>query len=206
MIAYEEQLNRDFDWALREGGLYFQCRSAVHKTLQRLDKILVDIHVDYAVIGTMAMFYHGYRRFMESIDLVVTPSGLSQFLEVAHRVGFTDPVKDRIVRDSENGVKVVFFPSGVGPLIHGLGQLPIPCPNTIKETINGISVASLPALIELYLASGQASHRLGDLGCVQELVKHLKLAHEFAGQLNPSLGEEFRQIWKDAQTAAEDEY
>jgi hypothetical protein len=108
MIAYEEQLNRDFDWALREGGLYFQCRSAVHKTLQRLDKILVDIHVDYAVIGTMAMFYHGYRRFTESIDLVVTPSGLSQFLEVAHRVGFTDPVKDRIVRGfgkrSQSGV------------------------------------------------------------------------------------------------------
>ena len=109
--------------------------------------------MDYAVIGTMAMYYHGYRRFTESIDLVVTPNGLSQFLQVASRVGFSCPVKDRVVRDLGNGVKVVFFPSGVGPPIHGLGQLPIPCPNTIKETINGTSFASLPALIELYLAS-----------------------------------------------------
>ena len=67
-------------------------------------------------------------------------------------------------------------------------------------------VVSLPKLVELKLASGQAPHRLKDLGDVQELIQHLKLPLDFAEQVDPSLRDEFRRIWTDAQTAAGDEY
>jgi hypothetical protein len=60
--------------------------------------------------------------------------------------------------------------------------------------------------VELKLASGQAAHRLKDLGDVQQLIQHLKLPLEFADQLHPSLRESFRQLWAGAQQAAADDY
>jgi hypothetical protein len=61
-------------------------------------------------------------------------------------------------------------------------------------------------LVELKLASGQASHRLKDLGDVQELIQQLKLPKEFAHQLDPSLREAYERLWDAARTAAADEF
>ena len=35
MVVYEQLLNRDLDWALREGSMHFERDSAVHKTLRK---------------------------------------------------------------------------------------------------------------------------------------------------------------------------
>ena len=71
MISYEEQLDRDRDWALREGSMHFDKQNAVHKTLARLATRLDELGVDHAVAGSMAMFTHGYRRFTEDVDVLV---------------------------------------------------------------------------------------------------------------------------------------
>ena len=42
MITYEQQLDRNPDWALREGSLHFENDSAVHKTLRKIDRELWD--------------------------------------------------------------------------------------------------------------------------------------------------------------------
>jgi hypothetical protein len=36
MITYEQRLNSNFDWALREGSMHFEKESAVHKTLRKI--------------------------------------------------------------------------------------------------------------------------------------------------------------------------
>src|SRR5271155_3043211 len=36
MITYEQRLNSNFDWALREGSMHFEKESAVHMTLRRV--------------------------------------------------------------------------------------------------------------------------------------------------------------------------
>lgn len=60
MLIYEENLNRDTSWALEEGSLHFEERSAVHKTLRKLTQALDDLGIDYAIAGAMAMFLHDY--------------------------------------------------------------------------------------------------------------------------------------------------
>ncbi len=75
MITYEQQLDRDFNWALEEGGMHFEEKSAVHKALRKIARRLDELGIPFVVVGGMAMFYHGYRRFTEDVDLLVTPEG-----------------------------------------------------------------------------------------------------------------------------------
>jgi hypothetical protein len=72
--------------------------------------------------------------------------------------------------------------------------------------LDGTHVVTLAKLVELKLASGQAPHRLKDLGDVQELVQQLKLPREFAQQLHPSLRAEYCRIWDGAQYGRSDEF
>ena len=59
--------------------MYFDRRSAVHETLTRLARTLDELGVDYAIAGAMAMFLHGFRRFTEDVDVIVTREGLEEF-------------------------------------------------------------------------------------------------------------------------------
>jgi hypothetical protein len=72
MLSYEQKLDQDTAWALLEGSMHFEERSAVHITLRSLAHALTELGVDYAVAGSMAMFMHGYRRFTEDVHILVT--------------------------------------------------------------------------------------------------------------------------------------
>ncbi len=58
MITYEQRLNRDLPWALREGSMHFEEESAVHKTMNRIIRRLEEMGIPYALAGAMAMFFH----------------------------------------------------------------------------------------------------------------------------------------------------
>jgi hypothetical protein len=72
MVTYERLLDADLNFALREGSMHFEEKNAVHKTLQRITRRLNELQIPYAVVGGMAMFAHGFRRFTEDVDLLVT--------------------------------------------------------------------------------------------------------------------------------------
>jgi hypothetical protein len=72
MIAYEDRLRANRPWALEEGGMHFERESKVHKALEKIVRRLEDLHVPFAVVGGMAMFLHGYRRFTEDVDILVS--------------------------------------------------------------------------------------------------------------------------------------
>ena len=76
MVIYEQLLDRDVRWAFREGSMHFERDSAVHKTLERIARRLEELGISYAVAGDVAMFFHGYRRFTEVVDILVTSEGL----------------------------------------------------------------------------------------------------------------------------------
>jgi hypothetical protein len=207
MLTYEDRLNRDTVWALEEGGMYFDRRSAVHETLTRLAKNLDDLNVDYAIAGAMAMFLHGFRRFTEDVDVIVTRQALDVIHEALDGRGYVRPFeKSKNLRDTHNGVKIDFIISGQYPGDGKPGPVAFPIPKEASVIIAGVRIVCLPKLVELKLASGQASHRLKDLGDVQELIQHLKLPKEFAHQLDPSLREAFQQRWDAAQKSAADEF
>ena len=48
----------------------------LNNTLARLSADLKDHDIDYMVIGAVALLAHGYPRFTEDIDLVMTAEGL----------------------------------------------------------------------------------------------------------------------------------
>jgi len=76
ITTYEERLNRDLNWALDEGSMHFDENNAVHHALRRITARLRELGIPHAVVGGMAMFFHGYRRFTEDVDILVTSESL----------------------------------------------------------------------------------------------------------------------------------
>jgi hypothetical protein len=207
MFTYEEKLNRDTAWALEEGGMFFERRSAVHETLQRLAKSLEELDIDYAIAGAMAMFLHGFRRFTEDVDVLVTREGLQKIHDSLEGRGYVKPfTASKNLRDAQTGVKIDFLISGQYPGERKPGPVSFPIPAEASTQIEGIRVVSLPRLLELKLASGQAAHRLKDLGDAQQLIQHLKLPLELAEELDPSLREAYQTLWSNSQKAQSDDY
>src|SRR4051795_1000170 len=79
--AYETQLERDPRWALSEGSRHFEEKSAVFEALRKITGRLKGLGIPYAVVGGMALFKHGLRRFTEDVDILVTKEGLRKIHE-----------------------------------------------------------------------------------------------------------------------------
>jgi hypothetical protein len=197
MITYEQQLDRNLDWALTEGSMHFEKDNAVHKTLRKITKKLEDLHIPYAVVGGMAMFFHGFRRFTEDVDILVTPEGLAKIHSQLEGLGYVPPFAgSKHLRDTENGVRVEFLVTGGYPGDGKLKPVTFPNPEGSSITLDGIRFLSLPKLIELKLASGMTNpNRLKDLADVQQLIAALKLTEELANQLNPFVQDKYRELW-----------
>src|SRR5919109_1941248 len=116
MVTYEQLLSRDLRWALREGSMHFGKDSAVHKTLEKVTRKLDELGIPYALVGAMALFFHGFRRFTEDVDLLVTPEGLKALHERLEGLGYLPPFAgSKHLRDTDSGVRVEFVTTGDYP-------------------------------------------------------------------------------------------
>jgi len=200
LLIYEDQLNRNSEWALMEGSMYFEERSAVHTTLRSLVKVLNELGVDYAVVGGMAMFIHGYRRFTEDVDILVTREGLAQIHDALEGRGYVKPfAASKILRDATTGVKIDFLISGQYPGDGKAGPIAFPEPKGAAIQRDNAQVLSIDKLVELKLASGQSPGRRKDIGDVQELIRFLNLPRDFSSKLDPSVQALFEQLWDEIQ-------
>jgi hypothetical protein len=90
MICYEQLLDRDLRWALREGSMHFEKDNAVHRTLQKITRQRDELGVPYAVAGGMALFL-----LLPTWDwwelLGLTPEQLRQQLQAANTTGIESP-------------------------------------------------------------------------------------------------------------------
>jgi hypothetical protein len=197
MIAYETQLNQDFRWALQEGSRHFEEASAVHRTLRRVAKRLDELGVPYAVAGGMALFLHGFRRFTEDVDILVTKDGLRLIHERLEGLGYVAPFQgSKNLRDADTGVRIEFLVTGEYPGDGKPKPVAFPDPAAVGGERDGVRYLSLPKLIELKLASGLTNPlRLKDIVDVQELIRLLKLPSDFADQLDPSVRGKFLELW-----------
>jgi hypothetical protein len=200
LVPYEQQLDRDSRWALSEGSRFFEEKSAVQEALRSIARRLNELGIPYAIVGGMALFHHGYRRFTEDVDLLVTRDSLKLIHEKLDGLGYVPPFASaRTLRDVESGVKIEFLITGDFP---GDGKpKPVAFPDPVESGFesDGIRYLNLNSLIELKLASGMtAPARLRDLADVLELVKTLKLPLDLAKKLNPFVQEKFRELWQIA--------
>lgn len=196
VVPYEQRLNANPRWALLEGSMHFEEESSVQKTLRRIVKRLDDLGIPYAVVGGLALFFHGYRRFTEDVDILVTKDDLKTIHEKLEGLGYLPPFTgSKHLRDTDSGVKVEFLTTGEFP---GDGKpKPVAFPNPADVRVEGAGVwfLSLPMLVELKLASGISNPLRGkDIVDVQELISVLKLGEEFAVQLNPFVQDKFREL------------
>lgn len=207
MLTYEQKLDRDTAWALEEGSLHFEERSAVHTTLRNLTRALNELGVDYAVAGSMAMFLHGYRRFTEDVDVLVTPEGLAKIHEALEGRGYVRPFEaSKNLRDTRTGVKIDFLVAGQYPGDGKPGPIVFPVPKDASKETDEIRFLDLVPLIELKLASGRAAHRGRDLDDVQALIQALSLQRDLIDRLEPSVRDAYLLKWEHAQQAAGEEF
>jgi hypothetical protein len=207
MLTYEERLNRDAEWALLEGSMHFEEKSAVHTTLRSLTQALNELGVDYAVAGSMAMFLHGFRRFTEDVDILVTREGLAQIHDSLEGRGYVKPfAASKNLRDTRTGVKIYFLISGQYPGDGKPGPIVFPVPSEASVEREGMRVLSLEKWVELKIVSGKQAARRRDWADIQDAIRTLRLPRDFVNKLDPSLRESYLQLWDEVQTDISAEY
>ena len=192
--------------AYAEGLKFFRGKGMLNETLKRLIDDLERNKIEYAVIGAIALNQHGYRRFTEDIDLLLTGEGLEKFREKligsGYRPAFAGAKKK--FRTTGENVPVEIITSGEFPGDGLPKPVRFPEPNEFSVTIDGIKTVSLEKLVELKLTSGMtAADRLKDLADVQELIKIKSLEASFAENLNDFVREKYLELQR-AVAAAKD--
>jgi hypothetical protein len=165
-------------------------------TLLKMAKRLRELDISYAVTGDLDMVFHGLEHSTHILELLVSRESLSEIHQRVTGLEFmssTSGSKD--IRDKANGVRVKFLITGDFP---GDGRRkPVVHPDPIDASVekDGIRWMKLPVLIDIKLASGMTNPaKLKDLADVQELIKELKLAANYAEELNPYVREKFEEL------------
>jgi hypothetical protein len=203
---------RSFTEVYAEASRYFMGEGNLNSTLGQLAADMKGHGIDYAVIGGVALFAHGYERFTENINLLLTAEGLEKFRkELLGRGGWgfggydqTDSTKR--VRSYPFGITIEIMTAGEYPGDGKPKPVSFPEPSEASTEINGVRVVTFEKLIELKLASGMtAPHRLKDLADVQELIKIRDLQSEFAERLDPYVREKFLELYETIKQSPKDE-
>ncbi len=182
---------------MNESDAYFQERGKVHGTLRRVSQRLTELGIPHAVVGGLALFAHGFRRFTEDVDLLVTTEGLQRIHAELEGRGYLPPFDgSKHLRDTETKVKIEFLKTGQFPGDGLPKPIAFPDPEHVAELIDGIPYVKLPTLIELKLASGMTQpDRMKDLTDVLELIKLTNLPAAFVSHLHPFVAAKFSELW-----------
>lgn len=190
--------------AVRETSKFFMKTDDVHATLTRVTRRLQEEGIDYAIIGGMALFAHGFRRYTTDVDILTTREGLDAIHQQLAGRGFVPLFQGarKALRDTTTGTTVEFITAGEYPGDGKPKAVQFPNPAEVSVEIDGIRVVSIEKLIELKLASGlTAAHRVSDLGDVQKLIATLNLPLDLAEKLDPSVREKYVEYWHAMQNA-----
>jgi hypothetical protein len=171
-----------------EGLRYLMGEGSLNNALARLCEDLERHRIDYMVIGAVALLAHGYPRFTEDIDLVLTREGLETFHRELVGLGYVPAFAGarKRLRATQGGLPVEVILAGEYPGDGRPKPVVFPEPASASVELDGVRVVTLEKLVELKLASGMtAPDRLKDLADVQELIKARSLGSEFAERLDP---------------------
>ena len=189
----------------QEGVRYFMGEGSLNSTLKQLVADLRIHNIDYVVIGAIALLAHGYPRFTEGIDLVLTAEGLEKFHQELIGWGYAPAFQGsrKKLRATASGMTVDIMVDGEYPGDGKPKPVRLPNPRTEFVDIDGVHFVTLEKLIELKLTSGMtAGDRLKDLADVQELIKTRALSLDFASLLNPYVRPKFLELYESVEHAS----
>jgi hypothetical protein len=191
-----------------EGLRYLMGQGNLNNALAQLCEDLDQHGIDYMVIDAVALMAHGYPRFTEDIDLVLTAEGLEAFHRELIGLGYMPAFQGarKRLRFAGNGVPVEVILAGEYPGDGRPKPVSFPVPASASVELDGVRVVTLEKLVELKLASGMtAPDRLKDLADVQELIKVRDLGADFAEELNPYVREQYLRLWEGVAQSREGE-
>jgi len=162
----------------------------LNNSLRRLADDFDRKGINYAAVDAVALNRHGYKRFTEYIDILLTPAGLDRFCEtlvgLGYRPSFDGPRKK--FKITENNIPLDIVTAGEFPGDGLPKPVVFPDPADHVVVIDGVKTITLEKLIELKLASGMtAADRLKDLADVQEIIKIKRLDQQFSMNLDASV-------------------
>ena len=181
-----------------EGLRYLMGEGNLNNALAQLCEDLDAHGIDYMVVGAVALMAHGYPRFTEDIDLVLTREGLEAFHRELIGLGYLPAFEGarKRLRATRGGVPVEVILAGEYPGDGKPKPVSFPEPVSASVEMDGVRVVTLERLVELKLASGMtAPDRLKDLADVQELIKARGLGNGFADRLDPYVRDEYLRLW-----------
>jgi hypothetical protein len=168
--------------------VFEQGKSPVHKTLNRVVKRLKKAGIPYVVVGGMAIDAHGHHRLTNDVDLLLTPTGLSNFRRLFVPKNYLPtPGRDRRFVDRVNKITLDILVTGGTP---GWGQptpVRFPDPEQVGVTMGSTQYLDLRNLIELKLAA----RRYQDFADVVKLIAIHNLDEAFQGQLHASVHSDY---------------
>ncbi|MEO7674827.1 MAG: hypothetical protein ABIU09_12220 [Pyrinomonadaceae bacterium] len=185
--------------AYAEGLKFFRGEGMINDALARIAADLERNGIEYVVIGAIALNQHGYRRFTEDVDLLLSKKGLEDFraklVGLGYRPAF-EGAKNQF-RTTEENIPIAIITSGEFPGDGLPKPVEFPNPSEFAVIIDGVKTVSLEKLIELKLTSGMtAGDRLKDLADVQELIRLKNLDDTFAERLDPFVREKYSELWR----------
>ena len=202
--SVDDAINR----ALKGADRYFMGTHEVHKTADRIEKLLKEAGIDYAVAGALALNAHGVERMTEDVDLLVTREGLTRFKELWLGRGYIEVTPGaKPIRDAETRVKIDFLVSGDFPGDGLPKPVAFPIPKDVAHGSGRWTVVNLPTLIELKLASGMtAKDRPRDFDDVIRLIRERQLPRSFGDQLNEYVRGKWAELWQIADAPPSGDY
>ena len=200
-----QQIIASPDAAYGEGLRFFRGKGMLNEAIKKVAADLEREGIAYAAIGAVALNRHGYKRFTEDIDLLLTPEGLQKFIDTLVGRGYRPAFQSaRKTFRTSNNITVEVITAGEYPGDGLPKPVVFPDPDAYSVDIDGVKTISLEKLIELKLASGlTAPHRLKDLADVQELIKIKHLDDSFYQKLDQSVRTKFIELWDAVQMASD---
>lgn len=194
---------------LRRAGPFFMGTSPQHKAAEEIAQRLTALGVDYAVVGAMALFAHGYERFTSDVDVLLSREGLATFKAASLGRGYLEVFEgSKGVRDTVNNVKVDFLLTGDFPGDGVPKSVAFPNPRDASEDRGRFRVVTLSKLIELKLASGisRGVLRMKDIADIVELIKITKPPRELSEKLDPYVRGKYLELWDAVSAAPREDY
>lgn len=196
LVPYEKLMRENWEWGMNQSSLFFEGKGRVQETLRRITRRLNELNIPYAVAGGMALFLHGYQRYTEDVDILVTQQGLDRLHEALDGLGFVRPFSvSKNLRDTETGVKIEFLITGAYPGDGKPKAVQFPDPANVATELNGVRFLNLPTFITLKLTSGMTGEGRGkDIVDVFELIKATSLDESLAPQLAADVRAKFLEL------------
>lgn len=180
-----------------EAQSFFMGQGKLNNALTQLVADLNERRIDYLVIGAIALVAHGYVRFTEDIDLILTREGMERFNQELVGLGYVPAftgARKRFKSSRDNSL-IELIAAGEYPGDGRPKPIRFPDPREDAVTIDGIRFPTIEKLMELKLASGMtAADRLKDLADVQELIKVNQLSSDFAQRLDPYVRKKYLEL------------